>query len=678
MNFVLTNAVLWPLLALIALPVILHLFARTRPPVYTFSSLEFIRRIVRLTMRIKKPQDALLLAIRTLLVAGVVLLFLQPVFFSKRRLSQPFEQKHVVVVVDATASMGSASGAQTRFASACAEASEILNGLSPRDTANIVWLNAAPGAVFPEMGANVSYLLGVLRQARVTSEAGDIEGAMRLAAGLLAGRDGHREICLVSDFQKSAWERAALAVPAGIDVVKVKVGDTLAANGAITGLFCDPEKPLVGEEVSLYGEVHNYSPQPVRRTVFLTTRESRQSQDLMIPAWGKATAIFRCKAAAPGPFPVSMALNEDAFTGDDRRWAVIEVSEFLRVGLLAQEPATAREWRRALAALGWARIETLTEKDLSGRLPFDAVLLSGWSGAAAENLNRKLKTGGVVVCLPARGLPSGKLAALAGVGGAGGEAVLSWEQTAAGRGLKIVKEKDRVFAVFAGGEYGDPARGTFRGRLTIPAAALPAGETLIAYDDGVPALTRITPPGEGGCLFLWNLTLDPELSRWAGRPEFLVFFSEMLLTSRSGGGTGRDRPSASVLPGSPVVLRLDPDAAASEVKLVKEEGGAVPATEQRSEAGARFVSGPIPEPGLYRWESQGKPLAYSAVNFPVVESDLRALVPGEMETSGAVAIEGGRRVRELRDGIKLWPYLLVAGLVLALMEGMVLLWAERS
>ena len=136
MNFVLTNAALWPFLALVLAPLLLHLFARSKPPHYAFSSVEFILRIVRQTIRVKRPRDWLLLVIRTLLFAAVVLLFLQPLYFSKRRLSGPFERKNVVLLVDATASMGYTEGAQTRFASACAHASEILSGLSARDTAN--------------------------------------------------------------------------------------------------------------------------------------------------------------------------------------------------------------------------------------------------------------------------------------------------------------------------------------------------------------------------------------------------------------------------------------------------------------------------------------------------------------------------------------------------------------
>ena len=54
MSVVFLNAVLWPLTILILLPPVVHLFARARPPLMDFSSVEFIRRALRFTQRIDR------------------------------------------------------------------------------------------------------------------------------------------------------------------------------------------------------------------------------------------------------------------------------------------------------------------------------------------------------------------------------------------------------------------------------------------------------------------------------------------------------------------------------------------------------------------------------------------------------------------------------------------------
>lgn len=668
MNFVLTNVVLWPFLALVLVPLLLHLFARSKPPSYRFSSIEFILRIIRQTIRVKRPQDWLLLLIRSLLFAAVVLLFLQPLFFSKRRLSGPFERKNVVLLVDATASMGYTEGSQTRFASACAHASEILSGLSARDAANIVWLRARPESVFPDMGVNFTYLRTALRQARVTTEAGNPNEALRLAIRLLEGTEGRREICILSDFQKSIWENADVAVPRSIDLVKVKIGREPGINGSLTGIRTDPAKPLANEDVTFHCEVYNFSPQPRRRTVFFSVQESRQSQDIMIPAWSRAAATFRSRFSAPGVFPISATLSEDSFTGDDSRWALVEVRDFLRVGIVPEEALTARAWQRALNALGWAKTETLSTNDLAGLQPFDVILLSG-TPAPDTNVMERVRQGCTVVWFPG----SNALTAWQGAPAVRSIQKVRWEQPPGGRKLKLVADKDDVFRLFADGEHGDPARGTFRGRLVIPDVVAEGADLLLAYDDHVPALVRFR---QGGCLFLWNMPLQPEFSDYAAQIEYLPLFAEMLLSSRTPGGQGRD--PTDFPPGERIAWRFDSDVTASDVKLTRLDGSALPAQEQRTARDVTLVSAEPPEPGVYAWEHQGRRLGYNTVNFPVIESDLRALSLDGIETHGSVGVMDGHTVRQLRDGVKLWPALLALAVVLALVEGVVLLWVERS
>ncbi|MFC1461233.1 VWA domain-containing protein [Verrucomicrobiota bacterium] len=674
MNILLINAVLWPFVLLVGVPVLLHLFARTRPPVYNFSSIDFILRIIRSTMRIKRPQDWLLLLIRTLLFTALVLLFFRPLLFLQRKLAGHLQKKNIVLVVDATASMAYVEGAQTRFASACAEASEILSGLSSKDFANIVWVDSCPEAVFPQPGVNLDYLQNVLRRSRITSEAGDIEEAIRLAVRMLEGTEGTREMYLLSDFQKNTWEHADTSVPPGIDVIKVKIGEGPAPNGAITDVHCSPSRPIIGEETTIYCEVHNYSPQSFRRTVFLNVEESRQSLDLMIPAWNKAVATFKYKFSSPGVFMIRVALSEDSFVMDDQRAKLVEVHEFLSAGIVAGKSAEEDVWRRALNALGWVRTQTISVKDLVSELPFDILMLAGWNGEGREKLEKKLREGSTVICFPAAAAALSNVAALAGaVPDKDIKGVLRWEQTDERRTLEIVNERDAVFELFEGGLHGDPARGVFRARLDLPRSVMQAGDLLLQYDDGVPALTRFNRNGK---LLLWNLPLDPEFSNWAGQVEFLPFLGELLLTSRAEVEVRDDLLDRR--PGESVVWKPDRDLLVSDVALWREDRSAIPIREQADLGAVSFVSDQVLVPGVCTWEHLGKPMGLSVVNFPAVESDLRTMSLDEAESAGTVTLAGASAVRQLRDGIDLWPYLLGLAAALVLVEAGVLVWAERT
>ena len=74
MTFSLVNWVLAPLAALVLVPLLVHLFARSRPPRYAFSSLEFLRRVMRQILRVKRPRDWIVLLLRTLLAACLIAL----------------------------------------------------------------------------------------------------------------------------------------------------------------------------------------------------------------------------------------------------------------------------------------------------------------------------------------------------------------------------------------------------------------------------------------------------------------------------------------------------------------------------------------------------------------------------------------------------------------------------
>ena len=78
MQFLLSNpAWLW-LLSLAAVPLIVHLFARSNPPKFRFSSTVFLQRIMKKTARLRKPQDWLLLLLRTLAAIALLVVFLGP------------------------------------------------------------------------------------------------------------------------------------------------------------------------------------------------------------------------------------------------------------------------------------------------------------------------------------------------------------------------------------------------------------------------------------------------------------------------------------------------------------------------------------------------------------------------------------------------------------------------
>lgn len=672
MNLFFQNAHLWPLAALIGVPILVHLFARARPPVYHFSSVEFIRRVVRQTLRIKRPQDILLLVVRTLLALILLGLFLRPLLTASDAGPAAFQQRHVVVVVDATASMACSDGAQTRFAMACASASELLAGLTARDTANIIWLKAVPEAVFPERSGNMAYLRDALRRATVSAEAGDVGAAMRLAGAMLAAAEGYREICIVSDFQASAWRPEDGVVPAGVALVQVRIGSGDPENVAITGITLDPPEPLRGEETFIHGEICNYSAQPLHRPVHLRVGAYRETRSVMIPAYGKAMASFSHRFNETGEQTIEVALDADSFTVDDRRWAVCGIRENLRVTVTGNDTVSAAICMKALDALGWIRSVRAATVDAAA-MEGDALWLAGWQGEGAAQLSSWVGQGRTVICTPADGLALETLGQALGLP-MEGTGTVRWQSGGASRRLRVAAPDDALFGVFAGGQ-GDPARARFEGRPVMTAPGRP--ERLLDYDDGQPALLRYR--FGRGQFYLWNMTLDPKQGTLARQPEWIPLVGELLLQGRSGLNVDSD----TARPGYALALASD-DAESGGMSLCSADGTALELREDRSGVTFMMVSDPIRQPGLYRWERQGRTLSQMPVNFPEQESDLRAMKAVAL-TPQSLTVQSGSRVQRLRDGVPIWPHLWWLGLALALVEGALLVtfggrgsWTKRD
>ena len=276
MNVLFQNP-LWLLLPLVAVPLLAHLFSRTRPRTRDFPSLRLLREAMRRVTRVRRPRDRGLLLLRTLAIAALVAAFLQPWLLS-RFAGKGNTARTVVIIVDATASMGFADGTRTRLAQATAAAEDVLATLPAGSRANLVWLRAHAESALPEPGPNLDFLRQSLRQASVQAEPGDLAGALALAVKQLAAAEGDRELVICSDFQASAWRKFDVAVPPSIRVTRVAAGAGDAANTGLAGLALEPARPVAGQDARLVCRVRNFSGEPRRVTVFAEAGESRLSQ----------------------------------------------------------------------------------------------------------------------------------------------------------------------------------------------------------------------------------------------------------------------------------------------------------------------------------------------------------------------------------------------------------------
>ena len=195
MSFHLLNPAWLGLLALAAVPLLVHLVARARPPVWDFPALDLLKEVLRRTQRIKlSARDYLVLLLRTLALLALAFAFLRPVFLGENQLSGTAEKKKtVVLVIDRSASMACVDGAQTRFGHRVAHGRRSCwNPPDPMTLANVIWLDGLPSAIFNAPSPNRDFLLESLGRATAQPQPGAIPVALNLAYEQLRGVDGVR------------------------------------------------------------------------------------------------------------------------------------------------------------------------------------------------------------------------------------------------------------------------------------------------------------------------------------------------------------------------------------------------------------------------------------------------------------------------------------------------------
>lgn len=702
MSIIFLNSALAPLLLFAFLPLLLHLLARTRPPVYEFSSNRFLEIIIKRTKRVRKPQDILLLIIRTLLFISIILMFLQPLFFSNEKLSGFAKRKNVVILVDASASMGYLEGGRTRFSAACAEASEILRTLATHDTANIIFIKSRPEALFPTTGSNIAYLRKKLRNARVSNEAGNVESAISKAVKMLTqSNDALNEICIISDFQRTQWQnqnqkRIKLNIPENVAVTLLKTGEKNGHNIGITRISSSPLLPLSSETVSFHCEVSNFSSSAARVPVYFHFGELHDTSTLLVPSNGSATATFTINrvggttesapARKPGVYSFEFSIPRDALSEDNTRSGLLKIAESVKTAFTGTSKYPGEAWRNALLVFPWISCESVRLEDILIDDNYDFIFISGWNGEDVEKIRGLLKNGATIICAPKAGMKMDVIRELRDSNSKTGitSEKLIQESAPADKPftLKIAKKNDSLFSIFAKGEYGDPVAAVINKRLEINSNVCGGGDPVISYYDGTTALFRcdVNTPGE---FYLWNITLNPQFSNFASRIQFVPLMAEFILSRRK--LTDLEH-LAEYAPGDSLVRKIDFTGSLKEISLLSPSNKTTtlkikPPRSENARNGDRLlllVSDPVTETGIYSWKYAGKPVWFNSVNPVASESDLRSIPESLLKLHGTAGIAGTGLINDLHKGVPLWPWLLGLALILALSESLVMFSADRE
>lgn len=309
----------------VAGPLWLHLMRQRNPVRLPFSSLMFFRKRTETTIREKRLQYLLLLALRIALLLLLALAFARPIWEGPPAAVAGEAPTLHLIALDTSLSMQHGS----RWEDAVEEAQDIVEALADGDRAQILANGPSVSVLTAATGDEVELrrALAAIEPTHARNSFGDAIEAVRT---LVSDESGPVEVHLVSDLQRSAMPARFqdLVLPGRADLTIHDVSGGSRANWAIDSVKGSTR--IYGEEAPrLEVTVASFSESDAARTVSLHI-DGRLvgSERQEVPAGGRAVYAFEFTDPPRGFSRAEFRLDPpDELAADDVRRVALDNTE---------------------------------------------------------------------------------------------------------------------------------------------------------------------------------------------------------------------------------------------------------------------------------------------------------------------------------------------------------------
>lgn len=321
-----------------ALPILIHILNRRRMRKVPFSSLEFIFELSRRRMSKVNFRRWIVLALRTLAVLFLVLAFARPTLKNNAALFLPGKaSKHVVVCLDASASMHAEHATGTAFTEAQDLARKVVDESGNNDLFNVVSFASRADILFENGTHNKQIVSNVIGDLRPTLEPGSVSKTVATVIDYMQQSEMPTgEIYVISDFREGSDSTVVTDVPRGIRVILLPVYEEPVSNVSIDRVFTPRKLIRPGEVVRIGVSVTNQSREaPADFPLELIVGGSRKAEKVVTlsPA-ATANVTFSVSLNDWGRYPCRVSKNRDRLPIDDDRYFLLDVSQKVPVTLI--------------------------------------------------------------------------------------------------------------------------------------------------------------------------------------------------------------------------------------------------------------------------------------------------------------------------------------------------------
>lgn len=667
-----TNPLLLAGLAAVGLPVLIHFLTRARPRRIAYPPYKFLLEACAGQQAVHRLRTIVLLAIRTLAVLALVLLFARP-FLKPAAATNTEASGRVVLVLDASLSMRAVQGGISLFAHAQAEAADVLRGLDSGTEAAVILEGAAPRPLLPALSRNIPALHDELVKAQPTYEAGDAAAALALAKKMLGGAG---TVYVFSDFQKTDWQQVD-RLPDGVVCRLRQVVDGAIDNLAITDARLVPAEPVAGEPAQVVCTVFNCTPRPREENVRLEFADFAQGTRVAVPPFGSADAVFNITFSHTGSFAGKASIEPDDLLEDNTRYMSARVNKALQILLVSDsdendQRSAAFYVGRALApsaqaAPGLNIVRRRSQDTDRGILEtadvFVPVAPAMLSGEASEIISRRVQEGARLISFLDG--PTSSVLMFPSLN----PPFQLQQPTTSAAGDSVTAGQGRWFTELGASDF---AGFRFHRHFQSVVFTNRQNDVLLSYPDGSAALTLST--ASNGAVVFVNVPLTPDDGDLIGSPIFPATLHEILGALRRGAA---EHP---VTPGAAWMTDV-PTASEGTVTVSDPEGRPVPAQVLASGRTSRLAIPPAREPGDYVIKQSDNVIAHAVVNVDPRESDTRPIALADLKAGEGASVSVAREddLLQSNESRQLWPVLAATAAALLALEMLLLaLWRRPA
>ena len=324
------------LVALAAVPLLLHLVRRETRRRVPFPALRYLQSAERLNARSMRIRDWLLALVRVAVVVLLAAAASRPLIGRGEAASHP--PTDLILVLDNTASMVRLSGESALLEVARSAANVTVEHMDPEDR---VWL-ATPLDGVVVAGGTAIEAARALESIRGSDGSGSIPEAIELTVPVVPSVEGRvRELQVLTDLQSGSFSGTTRPGD-GVSVRVLQLIPDVLQNGAVSDLDIGPSTPVPpGSAVTVTARLTRWSggdaSDPPPGDLSQGELDARLLLDgrtvgVQSAAWD-SDVVFSIPAPAPGSHVVRVEIDPSGLRADDGRQTGIRVADAARVAI---------------------------------------------------------------------------------------------------------------------------------------------------------------------------------------------------------------------------------------------------------------------------------------------------------------------------------------------------------